>query len=219
MRKFALLFVVLALAACESDPVSTPVDAAASDTPDALDVEADAPEPLDVAADMPEPQDVAADVTESTDVEAPLDALPDAGATDVQTQTDCIFPEDDMSDADAETVVPDIEADVPPVTLGQLSPQQLHTMLETKDFPMIDVHVPYEGTIPQTDISISYLEVAAIAAYIGPDLNRHTVLTCKSGGMSTYAGNELIALGYKHIEHLTGGMMAWKAAGYTLVGP
>jgi rhodanese-related sulfurtransferase len=79
--------------------------------------------------------------------------------------------------------------------------------------------VPFEGLIPQTDISISYLEVAAIAAYIGPDLNRHTVLTCKSGGMSTYAGNQLIALGYKHIEHLTGGMMAWKAAGYSLVFP
>jgi rhodanese-related sulfurtransferase len=35
--------------------------------------------------------------------------------------------------------------------------------------------------------------------------------------MSKSAGNALVALGYRNISELTGGMSAWTAAGYQLV--
>ena len=41
---------------------------------------------------------------------------------------------------------------------GLVTPEQLHSELASKDFLMIDVHVPYAGTLPQTDTSIPYTE-------------------------------------------------------------
>jgi rhodanese-related sulfurtransferase len=37
------------------------------------------------------------------------------------------------------------------------------------------------------------------------------------GGMSKSAGNALVALGYRNVSELTGGMTAWTNAGYQLV--
>jgi hypothetical protein len=37
----------------------------------------------------------------------------------------------------------------------------LATMLEDKDFPLINVHIPYEGEIPDTDLFIPYNEMEA----------------------------------------------------------
>ncbi len=100
--------------------------------------------------------------------------------------------------------------------LGEISPAQLTAMLAAKDFLMIDVHVPYEGTIPGTDTSIPFSSVDALVACIGADLNRKVVLTCMSGGMSRIAGTALINRGYRNLSELTGGMRAWTNAGGTL---
>jgi phage shock protein E len=89
-------------------------------------------------------------------------------------------------------------------------------MLAAKDFLMIDVHTPYEGTIPGTDARITYTDTAALATFIGSDLDKKVVLTCKSDYMSGVAGNALIKLGYRNISHLKGGMNAWTGAGYSL---
>ena len=64
-----------------------------------------------------------------------------------------------------------LKADLAPATLGELSPQQLHDMLATKDFKMIDVHYPNAGSIPGTDARIAYDDIPALVAYIGPDLD------------------------------------------------
>ena len=89
--------------------------------------------------------------------------------------------------------------------------------MANKDFLLIDVHTPNAGSIPGTDARIAYTDIAGLVAFIGPDLNTKVVLTCLSGGMSKQAGNALVALGYRNIWELTGGMTAWTAAGYPLV--
>ena len=104
-----------------------------------------------------------------------------------------------------------------PAALGEISPQQLHAALANKDFLLIDVHTPNAGSIPGTDARIAYSDISALVAFIGPNLDTKVVLTCLMGGMSKSAGNALVALGYRNISELTGGMSAWTAAGYTLV--
>jgi len=34
--------------------------------------------------------------------------------------------------------------------------EELNTMLQSRDFPLINVHIPYEGEIPGTDAHIPY---------------------------------------------------------------
>jgi hypothetical protein len=68
----------------------------------------------------------------------------------------------------------------------------LAAMLEDKDFPLINVHIPYEGEIEGTDV-------------------------CRSGSMSGKAARELVSLGYTDVWNLDGGMIAWKQAGYPLL--
>ena len=107
--------------------------------------------------------------------------------------------------------------DLAPATLGEMSPQQLHDALANKDFLLIDVHTPNQGSIPGTDARIVYTDIDGLAAFIGPNLDTKVVLTCLSGYMSNQAGNALVARGYRNIWELTDGMNAWTKAGYTLV--
>ena len=100
--------------------------------------------------------------------------------------------------------------------LGTVTPQQLSAELAAKDFLLINVHVPHEGEIPGTDAHLTYANVPAIAAYIGPDLMTRVVIYCKSNYMATLAGPALVALGYCNVRYLDGGMNGWKAAGYAL---
>jgi len=100
--------------------------------------------------------------------------------------------------------------------LGLVTPEQLHSELASKDFLMIDVHVPYAGTLPQTDTSIPYTETEQLVSYVSDDLARKVVLTCLTDHMSAIAGNELVKRGYTAIRHLDGGMQAWEAAGFPI---
>ncbi len=81
----------------------------------------------------------------------------------------------------------------------------------------IDVHIPFEGKLPGTDLMIPYNEVAQRAAEL--PANRATTLAiyCRTGNMSAIAAPTLAALGYSHIVELKGGMQAWQASGRTLL--
>lgn len=93
---------------------------------------------------------------------------------------------------------------------------QFAMMLEDKDFVLVNVHVPYEGEMPQTDLFIPFNEMDRHADEL-PGKDDPIVLYCRSGPMSTAAAEALVALSYTNVKEVDGGMRAWSAAGYELL--
>lgn len=98
-----------------------------------------------------------------------------------------------------------------------LTPQELYAMLQDKDFELINVHVPYEGELPDTDAHVKYTETDALEDHLGHDLAAKAVLYCKTGPMSKTATQNLVDRGYCRIYDLPAGMNGWTAAGYDLL--
>ena len=89
---------------------------------------------------------------------------------------------------------------------------QLDEMLKNKDFLLVNVHIPYEGEIPNTDLFIPFNAITDNLDKL-PDKNARIVLYCRSGSMSTIAAKALVAQGYTNVYELDGGFNAWKASG------
>jgi rhodanese-related sulfurtransferase len=90
-------------------------------------------------------------------------------------------------------------------------------MLQAKDFPLINVHIPYEGEIEGTDAYIPYNEIMQRLGELPADKNAKVVISCRSGNMSTQAAQELVQAGYTNLWELGGGMVAWNEAGLPLI--
>lgn len=99
----------------------------------------------------------------------------------------------------------------------RITPAELQTMLQNKDFPLINVHIPFEGEIEGTDQHIPYDEIMQRLGDLPSDKGAKIVLYCRSGNMSTQAAGELVQEGYTNIWELDGGMVAWSNAGLPLV--
>ncbi|MCL4299278.1 MAG: rhodanese-like domain-containing protein [Anaerolineae bacterium] len=98
-----------------------------------------------------------------------------------------------------------------------ISVDQLKSALAHKDFTMINVHIPYEGELPQTDAFIPYNEIEANMSQLPADKNARILLYCRSGRMSDEAARNLVELGYTNLVEVDGGMQAWQAAGNELI--
>jgi rhodanese-related sulfurtransferase len=88
-------------------------------------------------------------------------------------------------------------------------------MIDNYNFIMVNVHVPYDGEIPQTDQFIPFNQVTDNLELL-PDKEAPIVLYCRSGSMSTRAAKDLAGMGYTNILELDGGFKAWQARGNEL---
>jgi rhodanese-related sulfurtransferase len=93
----------------------------------------------------------------------------------------------------------------------------LAKMLKAKNFPLVNVHVPYEGEIAQTDRFIPYDRIGSNLDKLPADKDAKVVLYCRSGSMSAIAARELVRSGYTNVWNLDGGMIGWQEAGRPII--
>lgn len=106
---------------------------------------------------------------------------------------------------------------VPGGSYLNVTPAQLKQMVASKDFVLINVHVPYAGELAQTDAFIPYTDIEQNLNKLPADKNAKLLLYCSSGHMSGIAAAALVKLGYTNVWNLEGGMAAWQNAGYEVV--
>ncbi len=95
--------------------------------------------------------------------------------------------------------------------------EQLYQMLQQKGFWLVNVHIPYEGELPQTDLFVPYNEIEKDLDKLPSDKSAKIVLYCKSGRMSAIAAETMVKLGFTNVWNLKQGMIDWKAKGYPLL--
>jgi rhodanese-related sulfurtransferase len=89
-------------------------------------------------------------------------------------------------------------------------------MMNHKDFILINVHIPYEGEIPETDLLIPFNAVDRHKNELPNDKATKIVVYCMTGPMGDIAAGRLIRMGYTRVLHFQGGMKAWKRTGRSL---
>lgn len=97
-----------------------------------------------------------------------------------------------------------------------ISVTELLKLMENKDFTLVNVHIPFDGNLPKTDISTPYDTITQNLDKLPEDKTAKIVLYCRSGRMSAIAVHDLVQLGYTNILNLDGGMAAWEQAGQTI---
>jgi rhodanese-related sulfurtransferase len=119
--------------------------------------------------------------------------------------------------ADATSQPSDTASGSAPSAYTDISPSELATMLENKDFVLINTHVPYAGEIEQTDLFLPYDQAAELVDKLPADKAAKIVVYCRSDRMSRIAADAWAAAGYTNLYNLAGGFEAWEQAGYPLL--
>lgn len=109
---------------------------------------------------------------------------------------------------------------VPGGAYWSISVDELRGMLAAEDKPLlVNTHIPFQGDIAGTDVSIAFNEIADHLDELPDDKGEPVVLYCRSGPMSERAATTLAGLGYTRVYSLEGGFNAWAAAGLPMVEP
>ena len=120
-------------------------------------------------------------------------------------------------------ILPILASCTPNVPIGNesapyedISVETLAVMLEERreSFVLVNTHIPFEGDIPDTDLSIPYNEISDYLDQLPSDKDAEIVLHCRSDGMSRAAAETLAELGYTNLKNLDGGFNAWVDAGF-----
>ena len=90
---------------------------------------------------------------------------------------------------------------------------QFLKMMDRKDFILINVHVPYYGEIPQTDLLVPFNAIEQYIKDLPKDKDTKIVVYCMMGPMGDIAAEKLAGMGYTRVSNFQGGMMAWTQAG------
>ena len=94
--------------------------------------------------------------------------------------------------------------------------EQLEALMAEEAVTLVNVHIPYEGELPATDLFLPFDQIVEYQDQL-PDKDAPIVLYCRSGSMSTTAAEDLVALGYTNLYELDGGFNAWQASGNELL--
>lgn len=89
-----------------------------------------------------------------------------------------------------------------------ITPEVFDSMLQNKDFFLVDTHIPEQDHIEKTDEFIPYNEIVH-ANKLPQDKDTKIVLYCRSGSMSRAAAYQLAEEGYKNVYDLVGGKIAY----------
>lgn len=106
---------------------------------------------------------------------------------------------------------------VPGGAYSQVTPQALQAQLSSKDFVLINVHVPSGGKLPGTELFVPFGGVGG-TPHLPRAKTTEPVIYCRSGRMSALAARALVRRGQTNVRELRGGMNAWTAAGLGLRG-
>jgi rhodanese-related sulfurtransferase len=94
---------------------------------------------------------------------------------------------------------------------------QFSEMLRHKDFILINVHIPYQGEIPNTDTLIPFNSMDQPRSKLPEDKNAKIVVYCMTGPMGYIAAEKLTNMGYTNVLHFEGGMQAWARSARQLI--
>ena len=99
---------------------------------------------------------------------------------------------------------------------ARLDPAAFAERMKDSETKLINVHIPYEGELEDTDAFIPYDKIVGDSS-LPEDKGTPILLYCRTGRMSQEAGAALHEEGFTNIAHLEGGMKAWEAAGKPLI--
>ena len=100
---------------------------------------------------------------------------------------------------------------------GDISVDQFEKLMDQKDFTLINVHIPYQGEIDNTDLLIHFDAVNQNKNFLPKNKDAKIVVYCMEDQMSDVAAEQLTKMGYTRIFNLQGGMIAWQNQGRRLV--